>query len=133
MVESSVESSLEGSVAVSSRKQNILVVEDNQKSRMFLEKVAADLECVCLSVTTGTAALETLNSGDVDLVLLDILIPSINGYQILEIIRKDKVLWDLPVVVITGIDSVDSAVRCMELGATDYITKPYNPVLLRAR
>ncbi|MDH5637622.1 MAG: response regulator [Nitrospinota bacterium] len=124
---------VESAFDVSTGKQRILVVEDNEKSRMFLEKISEDLGCSYVCAETGTAALEILNAGGVDLALLDILIPSINGYQILEIIRKNKNLWDLPVVVITGIDSVDSAVRCMDLGATDYITKPYNPVLLRAR
>jgi len=124
---------VESALDISTGKQRILVVEDNEKSRMFLQKISEDLGCSYICAETGANALEILHAGGVDLALLDILIPSINGYQILEIIRKDKNLRDLPVVVITGIDSVDSAVRCMDLGATDYITKPYNPVLLRAR
>ncbi|MDH4183193.1 MAG: response regulator, partial [Nitrospinota bacterium] len=113
--------------------RRVLVAEDNEKSRQFIGKILEDLGCQTIFASTGAEAVDFLNLDDIDLLLLDILIPSPNGYQILELMKDSAKLWDLPVIVITGIDSIDSAVRCIELGADDYITKPFNPVLLKAR
>jgi signal transduction histidine kinase len=68
-----------------------------------------------------------------DVVLLDIVMPGMDGYQVLEVVKNDPKLRDIPVIVISALDEVDSAVRCIEMGAEDYLPKPFNPVLLRAR
>ena len=81
----------------------------------------------------GREALETLPSSPVDLVLLDIEMPEMDGYQVLAALAADPRLRDIPVVMMSSVEEVDSVVRCIELGAEDYLFKPVNPVLLRAR
>jgi class 3 adenylate cyclase len=88
------------------------------------------------SVTTannGRDALELLRSRPFDLVLLDIMMPEMNGFQVLEHRRGDPQLQEVPFIVLSALDEIESVVRCIELGAEDYLTKPFNPVLLRAR
>ena len=68
-----------------------------------------------------------------DLVLLDIMMPEINGYQVLQHLKSDNDLRNIPVIVISALDELDSVVRCIEMGAEDYLSKPFNPVLLKAR
>jgi signal transduction histidine kinase len=81
----------------------------------------------------GQQALEMLRSEEFDVVLLDIIMPEMDGYQVLERVKGDPELRDIPVIVISALDEIDSAVRCIEIGAEDYLPKPFNPVLLRAR
>jgi class 3 adenylate cyclase len=78
-------------------------------------------------------ALESLGARAADLVLLDIEMPVMNGYQTLEALRADAKLRDIPVVMMSSVDEVDSVARCIEMGAEDYLFKPVNAVLLRAR
>jgi class 3 adenylate cyclase len=68
-----------------------------------------------------------------DLVLLDIMMPEMNGYQVLERLKSDAALRHIPVIMISALEEIDSVVRCIEMGAEDYLPKPFNPVLLRAR
>jgi phosphoserine phosphatase RsbU/P len=68
-----------------------------------------------------------------DLVLLDIMMPELDGYQVLERLKADVALRDIPVIMISALEEVDSVIRCVELGAEDYLSKPFNPTLLRAR
>src|SRR5260370_7562669 len=68
-----------------------------------------------------------------DLVLLDIMMPEIDGYQVLSQMKADRGLGDIPVIVISALDRINSVVRCIETGAEDYLNKPFDPVLLRAR
>jgi adenylate cyclase len=81
----------------------------------------------------GRLALEMIATGAFDLVLLDIMMPELNGYQVLQHLKHSETWRDLPVIMISALDEIDSAVRCIELGAEDYLRKPFNPVLLRAR
>jgi sigma-B regulation protein RsbU (phosphoserine phosphatase) len=74
-----------------------------------------------------------MRSGPVDLVLLDIMMPEMNGYEVLEHLKADRELRDVPVIVISALDEMDSVIKCIELGAEDYLAKPFNPTLLRAR
>jgi DNA-binding response OmpR family regulator len=88
------------------------------------------------NVTTavdGRQALEQLQARDFDLVLLDVMMPELNGYEVLERMRADERLRHVPVVMISATDGVESVVRCIELGAEDYLPKPFDPVILRAR
>ncbi|HEO65029.1 MAG TPA: response regulator, partial [Spirochaetes bacterium] len=86
-----------------------------------------------MTAENGYKALDICRSQDIDLVLLDIMMPGMDGYQVLEQLKADESLSHIPVIVISAIDEVESAVRCIEIGAEDYLSKPFNPVLLKAR
>jgi CheY-like chemotaxis protein len=86
----------------------------------------------------GQAALQLLaerqqTSSNVDLILLDIMMPIMSGYEVLEHLKADPALRHIPVIVISAMDEIESVVRCVELGAEDYLAKPFNRVLLKAR
>jgi class 3 adenylate cyclase len=81
----------------------------------------------------GRAALTALAVGPVDLVLLDVMMPDLDGYAVLERLKADPALRDIPVLMISALDELDSVVRCIQLGAEDYLGKPFDPVLLQAR
>jgi len=81
----------------------------------------------------GRLALEMLHQSEFDLVLLDIQMPEMDGYQVLEKIASDLILRDIPVIVTSAMEELDSIVRCIEMGAEDYLIKPVNPILLKAR
>ncbi len=81
----------------------------------------------------GRQALEKLQAEPFDLVLLDVQMPEMDGYQVLEQLKADPRLRDIPVIMISAVDELESVVKCIELGAQDYLPKPFNPVLLRAR
>ena len=85
------------------------------------------------TAVNGREALEKIASGEFDLVLLDIMMPEVDGYRVLEALRGDGTLEWLPVIMISAVTEIDSVVRCVEMGATDYLPKPFNPVLLKAR
>jgi sigma-B regulation protein RsbU (phosphoserine phosphatase) len=81
----------------------------------------------------GREALEKIAAAEFDLVLLDIMMPEVDGYKVLETLRENGTLERLPVIMISAVTEIDSVVRCVEMGATDYLPKPFNPVLLKAR
>jgi adenylate cyclase len=81
----------------------------------------------------GQQAIETMRSKPFDLVLLDIMMPGMNGYEVLEYLKADVELRHIPIIMISALDDVEGIVRCIELGAEDYLTKPFNPTLLKAR
>ena len=81
----------------------------------------------------GRQALEKIAAEEFDLVLLDIMMPELDGYKVLETLRENGTLDRLPVIMISAVSEIDSVVRCVEMGATDYLPKPFNPVLLKAR
>lgn len=111
----------------------ILVVDDNEMNRDLLARRLKRQGHEVLTANDGLAALGILNSHRVDLVLLDIMMPNLDGYQVLAKMKADEYLTDLPVIMITAVDELDSAVKCIEMGADDYLTKPFNAVLLGAR
>ena len=81
----------------------------------------------------GRAALEMIAASDYDLVLLDIMMPEVDGYQVLEALEAEGRIGDPPVIMISAVDEMDSIVRCIKLGAEDYLPKPFNATLLKAR
>ena len=81
----------------------------------------------------GHQALEMLGAGDFDVVLLDILMPEMDGFEVLARLKSDPALRDLPVIVISALDDMESILRCIEMGATDYLPKPFDAALLHAR
>ena len=111
----------------------LLVVDDNKVNRLLLTR---SLELQGHSVATaenGRLALEMLRLGGFDLVLLDMEMPEMDGFQVLEQMKKDLQLRDMPVIVTSSLEGIDHVVRCIELGAEDYLPKPVNPGLLKAR
>ena len=112
---------------------SILVVDDNEINRDLLSRYLERQGHTVRVADNGRQALEMIATGGFDLVLLDILMPELNGYQVLQHLKQSETWRDLPVIMISALDEMDSAVRCIELGAEDYLPKPFNPVLLRAR
>ena len=112
---------------------SLLVVDDNEINRDLLSRYLARLGHTVQTAPDGRQALEMIDSGAFDLVLLDIMMPELNGYQVLQHLKDSPTWRDLPVIMISALDEMDSVVRCIELGAADYLAKPFNPVLLRAR
>jgi len=114
----------------------ILVVDDNPVNRRLLVGALQAQGYDVRSAEDGSQALELLRGGKAesfDIVLLDVLMPVMDGYQTLAQIKGDVDLAHLPVIMISALDEIDSVIRCVEMGATDYLPKPYNPALLRAR
>ena len=111
----------------------VLVVDDGELNRKVLVRALEAEGHEAEQAGDGRAALELLRSQPFDVVLLDLVMPEMDGYQTLAAIKADDALRHLPVIVISGIDELDSVVRCIEMGATDYLPKPFNASLLRAR
>ena len=111
----------------------ILVVDDNASNRdLLFRRLSRDGHEVTRA-ESGQRALELLAVEEFDLVLLDLMMPDLNGFQVLERLKADERLHAIPVIMISGLQETDSVIRCIEAGAEDYLTKPFNPVLLRAR
>jgi class 3 adenylate cyclase/CheY-like chemotaxis protein len=111
----------------------LLVVDDNEANRDVLSRSLSRLGYTVLCAEDGRAALDVLAGADVDLVLLDIMMPVLDGYAVLERRRDDPRLRAIPFIVISATGDDASVIRCIEMGAEDYLPKPFDPVLLRAR
>ena len=112
-----------------------LIVDDSAVNRMLLARHLASIGIDALEAGDGRSALEKLNAanGEVAIVLLDVVMPEMDGYETLAAIKSDESLRHIPVIMISGIDELDSVARCIEMGAADYLPKPFNPVILAAR
>jgi class 3 adenylate cyclase len=116
-----------------SSSARLLVADDNKVNRLLLVR---NLELMGHAVATaenGRIALEQLRGGRFDLVLLDMEMPEVDGFAVLAEMKQDLALRDVPVIVTSSLEGIDHVVRCVELGAEDYLHKPVNPVLLKAR
>jgi class 3 adenylate cyclase len=111
----------------------ILVVDDNRVNSLLLSRGLEQQGHTVAFAEHGRAALELLRSRSFDLMLLDVLMPELDGYQVLAELKHDAHLRDIPVIMTSSLDELDSVVKCVEMGAEDYLTKPINPVLLNAR
>lgn len=118
---------------MSETASKVLIVDDNQNNLDVLSRRIARYEYDVDTALDGRTALEKIRDNDYDLCLLDIMMPEMNGYQVLERIKQDPELRNLPVIVISAVDDVESIVRCIKLGAEDYLPKPFNPLVLKAR
>ena len=112
----------------------LLVVDDSEDNRYTLTRLLhregyGDVT----TADDGREALARLRERAFDLVLLDVMMPELNGYEVLEAMRGDPGLRAVPVIVVSAVDQMESVIRCVELGAADYLTKPFSAVLLRAR
>jgi DNA-binding response OmpR family regulator len=111
----------------------MLVVDDDATDRMILFRLLERDGHRATVANNGAAALELLRSEPFDVVLLDLLMPEPDGYAVLAQIKADQRLAAVPVIVISGVDDTADVARCLALGADDYLPKPIDPVLLRAR
>jgi two-component system, cell cycle response regulator len=112
---------------------SLLVVDDNSMNRIMLSRYIAKLGYQAALAENGRQALDKLQGESFDLVLLDVEMPEMDGYAVLEHLKANPRLRDIPVIMISAVDELESVVTCIELGAQDYLPKPFNPVLLRAR
>ncbi len=111
----------------------ILAVDDDEMNRDMISRRLQKLGYDVTEAANGREALQKLKDGNYDLVLLDIIMPDLDGFQTLEFMKADPRLRHIPAIMLTALDDVDSIVRCIEAGAEDYVPKPFNPVILRAR
>lgn len=115
-------------------ESNVLIVDDVANNRLILVSHLNKLGISStLTAENGREALETLISRQIDLVLLDVMMPEVNGFEVLEQMKNDENLRQIPVIMITALNGTDKAVKCIQLGAEDYLQNPFNPALLRAR
>lgn len=112
---------------------NILVVDDMEANRTLLSRRLTRDGHRVATAEGGRQALGLMEVDDFDLVLLDLMMPEMNGFEVLARIKADPRLHQIPVIMISALDEMDSVVRCIEAGAEDYLAKPFNPVLLKAR
>jgi adenylate cyclase len=111
----------------------ILVVDDNAANRDLLSRRLQREGYRVTSAADGAAALAMIAAEGFDLVLLDLMMPGMSGFEVLSRLKANETTRHLPVIMISALDELDSTVRCIEAGAEDYLPKPFNPVLLRAR
>jgi len=112
----------------------LLVVDDIEDNRYTLtRRLSREGYTNLTTAANGREALELLQEKPIDLVLLDIMMPEMNGYEVLERLKADPDLRHIPIIMISAVDEIESVIRCIELGAEDYLSKPFNPTLLRAR
>ena len=123
----------EDNTTVTAERGSLLVVDDNEMNRDLLARHIERQGHTVTVAANGWQALELIKTHSFHLVILDIMMPEMNGYQVLQHLKENENWRDIPVIMISALDEMDSVVRCIEMGAEDYLPKPFNPVLLRAR
>jgi CheY-like chemotaxis protein len=111
---------------------NILIVDDNEMNRETLARRLKHEGFNFSMAVNGREALEMARSHRYDLILLDIMMPEMDGYTVLSKLKTNQSMSDIPVIMISAVEEMESVMKCMELGADDYLTKPFEPVLLKA-
>ena len=114
-------------------RAHVLVVDDDRVNRMLLARSLEAEGHIVQTATNGREALEVIHREPPDVVLLDIVMPELDGMSVLQELKADDALAHVPVIMISAVDESDSVLRCIETGAEDYLPKPFDPVLLRAR
>lgn len=112
---------------------NVLVVDDSAANRDVLDRLLTRMGFTVTLAADGRQAMAVLPAGRFDLVLLDIIMPEVDGFQVLHQAKSDELLRGVPVIVISALDESESVQRCLEMGAEDYLIKPFDPVFLRQR
>ena len=113
--------------------KKILIVDDNEENRYILEVICKSLGYTTNSVENGQKALDFLKTNTPILILLDLVMPVMDGYEVLKQVRNNKKTHDLPVIMVSSIDETESVLKCLQKGADDYITKPFEPDILKVR
>ena len=111
----------------------VLVVDDNEMNRDLLSRHLEKQGYLAVLAEDGRKALDVLKTRRFDLILLDMMMPGMDGYEVLQILKGDAEYRDIPVIMLSALDELESIVRCLESGAEDYLARPYEPALLRAR
>lgn len=119
--------------AAEPRRSRVLVTDDLEANRDLLARHLRRQGMEVALAENGRLAIEQMRTAPPDLLLLDIMMPEMDGYQVLQAMKEDAELREIPVIVISALDAIESIVTCIELGAEDYLPKPFDPVLLRAR
>jgi class 3 adenylate cyclase len=132
-VATSADAMMPAAPPVGGMQPTVLVVDDDASNRDLLSRRVERLGYRTIQAENGREALVAMMAGGIDLVLLDIMMPVMDGYGVLERRREDAALRDIPVIMISALDQLESVVRCIEAGAEDYLPKPFDPVLLKAR
>ena len=114
-------------------RPKILIVDDEPFNVDYLEQELEDLDYETVSAFNGREALEQVGAETPDVILLDIMMPQMDGFQVLERLKADDAWRNIPVIIISAMDDIDSVVRGIKLGAEEYLPKPFNEVLLKAR
>ena len=112
---------------------SILVVDDNKNNTTLLQKRLQKIGNKVEVANDGLEALKAVEKVELDLILLDIIMPNMNGYEVLEFLKKDKRFYEIPVIMLSSMNDLTSIYRCIELGADDYVTKPFDKTILEAR
>ena len=119
--------------AVSTQACDVLVVDDNASNRDVLARRLAREGHRVTAAENGSIALDLVEKQDFDLILLDLIMPEMSGFEVLRRLKSSAHSAHVPVIVVSALDEIDSIVRCIESGADDYLPKPFDPTLLRAR
>ena len=127
------EDSLAGEPTSGAAQGLVLVVDDIEANRDVLSRRLEREGYTVATAENGRQALERLRAEAFDLVLLDIMMPEMDGYEVLQRLKADPALRHIPVIMISALSELDSVVRCIGMGAEDYLPKPFNPTLLKAR
>lgn len=114
-------------------KTSILAIDDGEENRLILEELIQSLGHDVLLAENGAIGYEKACADKPEIILLDLQMPEMDGYQCLEALKKEKTTKDIPVIIITSVDEMDSVVKCLQLGAEDYLPKPFEPEILKAR
>ena len=113
--------------------KHILVVDDDELARLEMVRCVEQQGHTAAQAKDGVEALSTLRAQQFDLVLLDLLMPEVDGLEVLRQVKEDTELKTIPVIVVTGVGEPDSTARCLAMGAVDYLTKPLDHTLLAER
>jgi signal transduction histidine kinase len=111
----------------------VLVVDDNDLNRNLLDRRLQRQGYAVAEARKGAEALDRLHAEAFDLVLLDIMMPVMDGFEVLQRVKSDRELRQIPVIIISALNQKEGVIRAIEMGAEDYLFKPFDPVLLRAR
>lgn len=119
--------------STSGLRGTLLVVDDDAANRDMLARRLARMGHTVTVAASGAEALQYLRAGKYDAVLLDLVMPGLDGYQVLTRIKSDRALTETRVIILNALDQEHGVARCIEAGADDFIAKPFNSVFLRAR
>jgi class 3 adenylate cyclase/CheY-like chemotaxis protein len=119
--------------ALSGLRGRILIADDNEMNRDLLSRRLSSEGHQVMTASGGGEALEMAAKEAFDVILLDLMMPDMNGFEVLARLKQDHALHEVPVIMISALHETDTVVRCIEAGAEDYLSKPFDPVLLRAR
>ena len=117
---------------MNSQNFQVLIVDDNEINRDMLARRLHRRDFQITMAVNGREALELVRQSPYDLILLDIMMPEVDGYTVLKFLKEDPRLKNIAVIMISAIEEMDSVMKCMEIGADDYLTKPFDPDMLKS-